>query len=238
MKFLRSMVCARDLDASLKFYCDVFDLKEIRRVDNEQGHLTLVFLAAAEEVVRAKAVRQAIDPNVKLMIESNCAYRAYQAVQIAKQIEDQDIFWFEEAVQPDDYDGFLYLAIRTSIPLATSENESTKYGFRDLLATKVITFIQPDAHHQGITEFMKIAALAQTRGIDLCSHGDQLAHPSIMAVIPNGLFIEYYPQVHGLGTEVNSELMNRYKTTAITVDRNANLTHKTFDVNAPVAVPA
>jgi L-alanine-DL-glutamate epimerase-like enolase superfamily enzyme len=221
-------------------------------------------VSIAEDVVRVKAVRQAIGPNVKLMIDANCAYRAYQAVQIAKQIEDQDIFWFEEAVQPDDYDGFAYLAQRTSIPLATGENESTKYGFRDLLATKAIAIIQPDARHQGITEFMKIAALAQTHGIDLCPHGDQQAHLSLMAAIPNGLFIEYYPkefdpmhgrtylhtpmlesdgciavpQVAGLGTEVDADYMQRYKTSEITVDRDAEISRKTFEVASPVAVAA
>jgi L-alanine-DL-glutamate epimerase-like enolase superfamily enzyme len=207
-----------------------------------------------EDVVRVKAVRQAIGPHTKLMIDANCAYRAYQAVQLASQIEDQDIFWFEEPVLPDDYDGFVYLSQRTKIALATGENESTKYGFRDLLNTKAIAIIQPDARHQGITEFMKIAALAQTHGIDLCPHGDQQAHLSLMAAIPNGLFIEYYPKefdpmhgqvylhtpmleddgciavpkVPGLATEINTESMHRYKTAEITIGSDGEISRKTI----------
>ena len=48
MKYLHTMVRVRDLDASLRFYCDGLGLKETRRMENEQGRYTLVFLAADE----------------------------------------------------------------------------------------------------------------------------------------------------------------------------------------------
>ena len=48
MKFLHSMVRVRNLDASLRFYCEGLGLKEVRRMDNESGKFTLVFLAADE----------------------------------------------------------------------------------------------------------------------------------------------------------------------------------------------
>ena len=46
MRYLHTMVRVRDLDASLKFYCDALGLKEVRRTENEKGRFTLVFLAA------------------------------------------------------------------------------------------------------------------------------------------------------------------------------------------------
>ena len=208
----------------------------------------------AEDAQRVRAVRQAIGADIKLMIDANCAYRAYQAVQLARAIEDQDIFWFEEAVQPDDYEGFARIARATSIPLATGENESTKHGFRDLIATQAISILQPDARHQGITEFMKIAALAQAHGLDICPHGDQQAHLSLMAAIPNGLFLEYYPRefdpmhgqvylhtpqleadgcvtvpaVHGLGCELNHEALARFKTAEIVVTADGQVARREF----------
>jgi lactoylglutathione lyase len=48
MRYLHTMVRVRDIDASLRFYCEGLGLKEMRRIDNEQGKFTLVFLAAAE----------------------------------------------------------------------------------------------------------------------------------------------------------------------------------------------
>ena len=43
--------------------------------------------------------------DVKLLVDANCAYRSYEAIQFAEKIEEFDIFWFEEPVMPDDYDG-------------------------------------------------------------------------------------------------------------------------------------
>lgn len=208
----------------------------------------------ADDVQRVQAVRRAIGPEVKLMVDANCAYRAYQAIQLARRIEDQDIFWFEEAVQPEDYEGFARVAGATSIPLATGENESTKYGFRDLIATQALSILQPDARHQGITEFMKIAALAQAHGLDICPHGDQQAHLSLMAAIPNGLFIEYYPQefdpmhgqvylhtpaleadgcvtvpdVPGIGCELNETVLARFKTDEVVIEAGGRCTRRSF----------
>ncbi len=151
-------------------------------------------VTVAEDVARIRAVRAAIGPDIRLMIDANCAYRQYEAIQLARRAEDQDIFWFEEPVQPDDYDGFRRIAQATSIPLATGENEYTKHGFRDLIATQAISILQPDARHMGgVTEFMKVAAMAQAHGLDICPHGDQQTHLHLLAAIPNALMLEYYP---------------------------------------------
>ena len=53
MRYLHTMVRVRDLEQSLKFYCGLLGLKELRRVDNERGRFTLVFLAAPNDASRA-----------------------------------------------------------------------------------------------------------------------------------------------------------------------------------------
>jgi lactoylglutathione lyase len=58
MRYLHTMVRVRDLDASLRFYCDGLGLKEVRRVDNEKGRFTLVFLAAPEDIAAAGGWRE------------------------------------------------------------------------------------------------------------------------------------------------------------------------------------
>jgi L-alanine-DL-glutamate epimerase-like enolase superfamily enzyme len=148
-----------------------------------------------DDIARVKAVRDAIGPDIKLLLDANCAYRAYEAIQFAKRAEEFDPFWFEEAVQPDDYEGFAKIAAHTTIPLATGENEYTKHGFRDLIATKAIAVLNPDARYMGgVTEFMKVAAMAQAHGLDIAPHGDQQAHLHLLAAIPNALLLEYYPR--------------------------------------------
>lgn len=149
----------------------------------------------AEDVARVRAVRAAVGPDIKVMIDANCAYRAHDAISLARRVEDQDIFWFEEPVQPDDYDGFRRIFAATGMTLATGENEYTKHGFRDLIATGAIAILQPDARYTGgVTEFLKIAALADAHGLDICPHGDQLAHLNLLAAIPNARMLEFYPR--------------------------------------------
>jgi L-alanine-DL-glutamate epimerase-like enolase superfamily enzyme len=155
-------------------------------------------VSISEDVQRIRAVRAAIGPDIKLMIDANCAYRAYDAISLARRIEDQDIFWFEEPVQPDDYEGMRRLFEATGVTIATGENEYTKHGFRDLIATGAVSILQPDARYTGgVTEFLKIAAMADAHGLDICPHGDQLAHINLLAAIPNARMLEYYPKAPG-----------------------------------------
>jgi L-alanine-DL-glutamate epimerase-like enolase superfamily enzyme len=146
-----------------------------------------------EDVARVKAAREAIGPEVKLLVDANCAYRYYDAIQIAKRIEEYDIFWFEEPVQPDDYAGHRKVAAATTIPIAAGENEYTKFGFRDLLATEAVAVLNADAKILGgVTEYMKVAALAQANHVDIAPHGTQDIHVHLVAAIPNGLILEFY----------------------------------------------
>ncbi len=150
-------------------------------------------VSIAEDVARVRTVREAIGPDVKLMIDANCAYRWYEAVQLAKRVEQYDIFWFEEPVAPDDYDGHRKLAQATFIPIATGENEYTRYGFRDLIRNDCAAILNADAKVLGgVTEFMKVAALAQAHDLDIAPHGSQDIHVHLVAAISNGLILEFY----------------------------------------------
>lgn len=149
----------------------------------------------AEDAARVKAARAAVGPEVKLMIDANCAYRWYEAIQLAERVAEYDPFWFEEPIAPDDYAGHRRIAERTSIPLATGENEYTRYGFRDLIATGAVPILNPDAIVLGgISEFMKVAALAQAHDLDIAPHGPQEVHVHLVSAIANGLILEFYPR--------------------------------------------
>lgn len=148
-----------------------------------------------EDAARVKAVREAIGPDTRLLLDANCAYRYYDSINFIRRVEEFEPFWFEEAVQPDDYEGFKKIAAMTTVPLATGENEYTKHGFRDLIATQAVAILNPDARYMGgVTEFMKVAGMAQAHGLDICPHGDQQAHLHLLAAIPNARLLEFYPQ--------------------------------------------
>jgi D-arabinonate dehydratase len=146
-----------------------------------------------EDVERIRVTREAIGPDTKLLIDANCAYRWYQAVQLARQVEKYDVFWFEEPVQPDDYEGHRKLQEATIIPIATGENEYTRYGFRDLIKNNSCAIFNADAKVLGgVTEFMKVAALVQSVDLDIAPHGSQDIHVHLVSAIANGLILEFY----------------------------------------------
>lgn len=190
-----------------------------------------------EDVERVEVVRKTVGPKIKIMVDANCAYRHYEAIEIARKIEQYDIAWFEEPVNPDDYKGHKIISEATIIPIATGENEYTRYGFRDLIETRSADIIQPDALIMGgITEFVKVAALAQAHDLAIAPHGTQDVHVHLASAIPNGLTVEYYsnstdpmwgkifkhtleikdgfvspPNRPGIGIELNQEVLNKYK---------------------------
>jgi L-alanine-DL-glutamate epimerase-like enolase superfamily enzyme len=150
-------------------------------------------LSLREDAERVRVVRDAIGPDVKLMVAANCAYRLHEAISFAKRIEAYDPFWFEEPLSPDDYDGHRRLVEATSIPIASGENEYTRYGFRDLITRGGVPILNVDAIIcGGITEFMKIAHLAQAYDADIAPHGPQEVHIHLVAALSNGLILEFY----------------------------------------------
>ena len=175
----------RDLQAEMAGYAE----QGVQAVKMKVGGA-----APAEDVRRVRAVRETIGPDCRLMIDANCAYRAFEAVQFARQVEDQDVFWFEEPVGADDYRGYRRVAETTSIPLAAGENEYTRYGFRDLIAVDAVSILQPRREVcGGITEYLKIAALAQAHDFAISPHGSQEVHAHLSAALPNTQFLEFYP---------------------------------------------
>ena len=110
-------------------------------------------LSLKEDAARVKAVRQAIGPDTKLMLDANCSYRFFEAIEFAHMVEEYEPYWFEEPVDADDYDGYRKVAAKTIIPLAGGENEVTRFGFRDLINTQAVSFLNPDAASLGgVTE--------------------------------------------------------------------------------------
>lgn len=146
-----------------------------------------------EDVERVRVVRETIGPDIRLMVDANNAYAAYEAIEMARKIERYDIFWFEEPVAPDDYKGHAEVARATMIPIATGENEYTRYGFRDLIEQRSAAILNADAQILGgITEFMNVAALAAAHDYRIAPHGAQEVHIHLVAALANGLILEFY----------------------------------------------
>lgn len=146
----------------------------------------------SEDVERVRVVREAIGPEINLMVDANNGYSPLEAIRIARRIEDLDIFWFEEPVHAEDYEGLAQVRANTAIPIATGENEYTRYGFRDLISSGGADILQPDANVLGgVTEYRHIASLASAHNLPIAPHGSALLHVHLVAAISNGLIVEH-----------------------------------------------
>jgi len=137
-------------------------------------------VSLAEDLARVRAVREAIGPDVRLMVDANGAWDVPTAVRMGRLLEELDVYWFEEPVWPDDLAGSAEVASKVAIPIAGYETCS--YGtvsFRDYIRARAVHFVQPDvAWAGGLTETLKIAHLAQAANLPLAPH----IHGSAVAV--------------------------------------------------------
>ena len=120
------------------------------------------------------AVREAVGPDVDLLIEGHGRFTSGQAVEVANALEQFDPTWFEEPCPPDSINSLRKVSEKSSIPIATGERLMTKYEFRDLLDQTDVDIVQPDIMNTGgITEAKKIAAQAEAEHVSFAPHNPQ-----------------------------------------------------------------
>lgn len=146
-----------------------------------------------EDYERAKAVRNFVGDKIDIMLDVNNGYSRLQAMKAGKMYERLDISWLEEPLSPDDMDGMSLLRKKLNIPIAAGELDYLRTSFKDLIINDSVDIIQPDVMFVGgITEFMKIAALANSFNIPVAPHAGHNIHTQLAAAIPNALTIEYF----------------------------------------------
>ena len=144
-----------------------------------------------EDAAMTHAVRDAIGDKVALMVDANHAYDAVAAIRLGRMIERHDVSWFEEPVPPEDIAGYRAVRAAISIPVAGGECEFTRFGFRDLLASRAVDIIQPDTCAAGgLSECKKIADMAEAFGVRYNPHvwGTGIAIAAslqLLAVLPS-----------------------------------------------------
>ncbi len=123
------------------------------------------------DICRVAAVRDAVGPDVRLMVDANHCMTVPQAIRIGRELEKLDIDWFEEPISPEDIDGYVEVTRALDMAVAGGENEMTRWGFRDLVVRKAMDIVQPDVCAAGgISECRKIATLASAHGVECVPH--------------------------------------------------------------------
>jgi L-alanine-DL-glutamate epimerase-like enolase superfamily enzyme len=148
---------------------------------------------ARTDVALVREARNGLGPDIDLMIDAGLVFDAKTAIQRARAFEEFNLFWFEEPLSPDDYQGYAKLSAATSLRIAAGEEESERKSFIELMDVGKIDVVQVDLTRcGGFTEGMKIASLAADRGLPVVNHGfttylNVAAALHYLASVPNTL---------------------------------------------------
>lgn len=149
-----------------------------------------------EDRERIAAVRQILGPNRILMVDANERFTHAEAIKRARMWEEFDLFWFEEPLPAEDILGHAKVKGHTSIPIALGESLFTRQQFKDYIVSDGVSIVQPDCCRcGGITEWLKIAHMADCFNMQVSPHFVMELHLPLVAAIRNGLFVEYIPSL-------------------------------------------
>ena len=157
---------------SVEELCELFK-KEANQIKekNFKAMKMKVGLGPKEDLKLVSAVREAIGDDFKLMVDANHAYNKNDALYVGRGLDEMEIYWFEEPVAPEDYDGYKELKEKLKTNIAGGEAEFTKYGWNQLIKNNCIDIAQPEVCGLGgITEYLKVSALAQSNFIPIVNH--------------------------------------------------------------------
>ncbi|HEX2827652.1 MAG TPA: mandelate racemase/muconate lactonizing enzyme family protein [Burkholderiales bacterium] len=155
-------------------------------------------LSPREEEDRVRAAREAIGPDVLLMLDANNAWNDVPtALEYMRRFEAYDPYWIEEPFSPDDIDNHAKLAELTSVTVATGEIEAGRWRFKEMLDKRAAEILQTDATVcGGVTEWRRIAATAASYGVTVSPHAWHDVHVQLVASAPNARYVEFMPDDH------------------------------------------
>jgi len=175
------------------------------------GNAEICEVDPSEDIARIAAVRRALGPQAKLMVDVNCAWSPSFAIEMGREMAPYKLFWIEEPVATDDIAGSARVADALDTAIAGYETEIGLYGFRDLIGCGAVDIVQPDiAWAGGFSEGKRIAAFAQAHHRMVAPHAFGsavllVASLHFAASIPNGLVLEWDQNPNGLRTELLKE---------------------------------
>ncbi len=146
-----------------------------------------------EDLRRVAGVREHIGWDVPLMVDANQQWDRATALRMGRQLEEFNLIWIEEPLDAYDFEGHAHLAQLLDTPIATGEMLASVAEHKGLINANGCDIIQPDAPRVGgITQFLRLAALADERGLGLAPHFAMEIHLHLAAAYPREPWVEHF----------------------------------------------
>jgi len=191
-------------------------------------------------VEHVRMAREALGPDVGLMMDVNCPWNFDEALEVARKVQPYDLMWFEEPIwPPEDFGTLAKLRQHCGVKISAGENVMSAMHFEQMFEARAVDIAQPSVTKiGGISEFMKIAGIAQRYGVPLVPHCPYfgpglLASLHIASTFEDETMIEYsfadlgasplgdaiairngriaIPDAPGLGRDPDPEVIERYR---------------------------
>ncbi len=181
---------------------------------------------------RTELLRREMGDDFTLFADANQRFTVIEALETARVLADHGVAWFEEPVLADSTDDLAEVAAASPVPVATGENVYFGWGFREICDRRAAAYLQPDVGRcGGITEFVKIAHLADAYNLALSSHLWHELSVSLVGASRRGFMVEYaelippdaltlpfevvdgrihVPDVPGHGVELTTDALSRF----------------------------
>jgi galactonate dehydratase len=162
-----------------------------------------------EAIERVRIVREAVGPDIEILVEVHRRLAPMHAVRIARSVEEFAPYWFEEPVLAENIDALAAARREINIPVVTGEELYTKHEFRAVFEQQAADIINPDVCNVGgILELKEIAAMAEPYFVAVSPHNYNsttlglAATLQVAAMIPNFVITEYFVNLEALGREI------------------------------------
>jgi len=155
-----------------------------------------------KDLERVEAVRKLLDDGFPLAVDANQQWDRPTAMRVGRALEAFDLFWIEEPLDAYDARGHAMLAADLATPIATGEMLTSVAEHYELIRAESVDFIQPDAGRVGgITQFLKIAQLADHAGLMMAPHFAMEIHLHLCACYPREPWVEHFDWLEPLFDE-------------------------------------
>tara|TARA_Y100000817_G_scaffold133652_1_gene104623 strand:- start:1451 stop:2635 length:1185 start_codon:yes stop_codon:yes gene_type:complete len=168
-----------------------------------------------QTIKNVQAVREAVGPDIDILVEMHRRLAPMHAVRIAREMEQFEPFWYEEPVLAENINALAAAKKEINIPVVTGEELYTKFEFREMFEKGAADIINPDVCNVGgILELKEIAAMAEPYFVAVSPHNYNsttiglAATLQVSAAIPNFLITEYFINLEEMGREIATNPFN------------------------------